>query len=80
MCERNDIEFIVAIPPNFRKVTAGFAKRLKQLVGNSGTVWMYDEAKPEYSNSDYFFDNAHLQKTGSIVYTAEFASFLKNKD
>ena len=80
MCERNDIDFIVAIPPNFRKVTAGFAERLKLLVGNSGSVWMYDEAKPEYSNPDYFFDNAHLQKTGSIVYTAEFASFLKNKD
>lgn len=80
LCDKNQIEFIVAIPPNFRKVTAGFATRMKQLVGTAGTVWMYDETKPEYSNSDYFFDNAHLQKTGSIVYTAEFASFLKSQD
>lgn len=78
LCKRNNIELIIAIPPNFRKVTAGFADRLQQLVGKGGTVWMYDESRPEYKNPDYFFDNAHLQKTGSIVYTAEFSNFLKH--
>ncbi len=77
MCKDNNIQLIIAIPPNFRKTTIGFKERMEDMLNGYGLVWTYDETKPEYSNPDYFFDNAHLQKTGSIVYTGEFAHYLK---
>ena len=77
MCKDNNIKLIIAIPPNFRKITFGFKKRMEDMLNGYGIVWNYDESNPLYSNPDLFFDNAHLQKTGSIVYTAEFAHFLK---
>lgn len=76
-CKNNNIQLIVAIPPNFRKVTVGFVPRLKQVMDGYGTVFMYDENRPEYSNSDYFFDNTHLQKVGSEIYTMELVNYYK---
>lgn len=76
-CKENNIQLIVAIPPNFRKVTVGFVPRLKQVMDGYGTVFMYDESKPEYSNPDYFFDNTHLQKVGSEIYTMELVHYFK---
>lgn len=76
-CKENDIQLIIAIPPNFRKVTRGFQKRMEQMLDGYGTVFMYDENKAEYQDSDYFFDNAHLQKTGSIIYTADLIQFYR---
>lgn len=76
-CKDNNIQLIVAIPPNFRKVTVGFVPRLKQVMEGYGTVFMYDDSKPEYSNPDYFFDNTHLQKVGSEIYTMELVHYYK---
>jgi hypothetical protein len=76
-CKNSKIQLIVAIPPNFRKVTVGFVPRLKQVMDGYGTVFMYDENRPEYSNSDYFFDNTHLQKVGSEIYTMELVHYYK---
>lgn len=79
LCKRNKIELIIAIPPNFRKITIGFKERMEDMLNGYGVVWAYDETRSEYSNPDYFFDNAHLQKTGSIIYTADLAEYLKIK-
>ncbi len=76
-CKDNNIQLIVAIPPNFRKVTVGFVPRLKQVMEGYGTVFMYDESRPEYSNSDFFFDNTHLQKVGSEIYTMELVHYYR---
>jgi hypothetical protein len=78
LCRENNINLIVAIPPNFRKVTAGFIQRLEQVMGGYGTIFMYDQEKSEYSNSDYFFDNTHLQKIGAELYTLELINFYSN--
>lgn len=75
LCKENRIQFIVAIPPNFRVVTSGFKERLLQLMDGYGELWMYDQTNPVYSNSDYFFDNAHLQTSGSYVYTNELVHY-----
>jgi hypothetical protein len=77
-CKNNNIQLIVAIPPNFRKVTVGFVPRLKQVMDGYGTVFMYDENRPEYSDPDYFFDNTHLQKNGSEIYTMELVHYYKD--
>lgn len=76
-CKNNNIQLIVAIPPNFRKVTVGFVDRLKQVMDGYGSVFMYDENRPEYSNPDFFFDNTHLQKVGSEIYTMELVHYYK---
>lgn len=76
-CKENSIQLIIAIPPNFRKVTTGFELRMKQILDGYGSVFVYDEQKDEYSNADYFFDNAHLQKTGSIIYTADLINYYR---
>jgi hypothetical protein len=46
-------------------------------VRNKGVVWKYDQNKPDYSDPDNFFDNAHLQKKGAIIYTADLIAYLK---
>ncbi|MFN6015224.1 MAG: hypothetical protein ACK47F_11090 [Flavobacteriales bacterium] len=76
-CKDNNIQLIVAIPPNFRKVTIGFVPRLKQVMDGHGTIFMYNENRPEYSNPDFFFDNTHLQKAGSEIYTMELVHYYK---
>lgn len=78
-CKKNNIELIVAIPPNFRVVTNGFAFRLNQVMEGYATIWVYDQKNPLYSNPDYFFDNAHLQTNGSYVYTNELVKFYREK-
>lgn len=75
MCKKYDVQLIVAIPPNFRKVSTGFEARMRQMLDGYGTVWKYNEDNPVYSNPDYFFDNAHLQTNGSRVYTSELVKF-----
>lgn len=75
LCKNNGIQFIVAIPPNFRTVTRGFKDRLLQVMNGYGEVWMYDSLNSVYSNSNYFFDNAHLQTNGSYVYTNELIRY-----
>lgn len=77
MCKQYHIQLIVAFPPNFRNVTKGFDKRLEQLLEGYGTVWIYDQHNPIFKNSDYFFDNSHLQTNGSYVYTNELVQFYK---
>lgn len=76
-CKDNSIQLIIAIPPNFRKVTNGFELRMKQMLDGYGSVFMYDQNKPEYNDSEYFFDNAHLQKTGSIIYTGDLIEYYR---
>lgn len=75
LCRNNDIRLIIAIPPNFRKVTAGFSSRLEQLIDGYGTVFIYDENKPEYTNPDFFFDKAHLSEEGAKIYTDELVRY-----
>jgi len=50
---------------------------MEQMLDGYGTVWVYDQNKPEYSDPDFFFDNAHLQTIGSEVYTADFIEYYK---
>jgi hypothetical protein len=78
-CKKNGISLVVAIPPNFRKVTIGFVPRLEQLMDGYGTIFMYDQDKPEYKNPDFFFDNTHLQKVGAEVYTSELVQFYRQQ-
>jgi hypothetical protein len=75
LCRKNDIRLILAVPPNFRKVTTGFIPRLEQLLDGYGSVFMYDENKPEYTDPDYFFDSAHLSEEGAKIYTDELIRF-----
>ena len=74
-CKTNNIELILAIPPNFKFVTIGFADRLKTLTNGYATVWQYDQKNLVYSNPDYFFDNHHLRTNGSYVFTNELVKF-----
>jgi hypothetical protein len=75
LCKKYQVQLIVAIPPNFRKVSTGFEQRMQQMLNGYGVVWKYDEQNPLYSNPDYFFDNAHLRTNGSRVYTAELVRY-----
>ncbi len=79
-CKKNNIELIIAIPPNFRVVTKGFPFRLNELLDGYATVWLYNQENPVYSNPDYYFDNAHLQTNGSYIYTNELVKFYRQKN
>lgn len=76
LCKEHGIRLIIAIPPNFRKTTTGFAQRLGQLTDGYGTVFMYDETRPEYRDPEHFFDSTHLRTAGAEIYTGELIRFL----
>jgi hypothetical protein len=76
-CRDHKIQLIVVIPPNFKEVTHGFRDRLVELVGDAGSVWMYDESRPEYRDREFFFDHAHLRTSGAKIFTEEFIQHFK---
>ncbi|MDX2360335.1 MAG: hypothetical protein QNK23_05990 [Crocinitomicaceae bacterium] len=78
LCKKNNIELVIAIPPNYRVATDGFKERVEELLDGYGTVYEFDPNIEEYKDDQYFFDNAHLLKTGAHLFTAELAEFLKD--
>jgi hypothetical protein len=74
-CKKNDIRLVIAIPPNFRKVSTGFIARIEQLLNGYGTVFMYDDNRPEYANPDNFYDGAHLSAAGAKIYSDELVRY-----
>ena len=76
LCKKHKIKLVIAIPPNFRKVTTGFQQRLEELIGGYGTVFAFDPSIPEYADQAYFFDNAHLQKNGASIFTDELTDVI----
>jgi len=74
-CRDLGIQLIIAIPPNFNITSEGFKERMEELVGDSGTVWMFDDSKAEYRDEKNFFDHAHLRTIGAAFFTTDFIEF-----
>lgn len=68
LCKKNNIELIVAIPPNYRAATDGFKERMEEQLNGFGTVFEFDPTIKEYKDDNYFFDNSHLLK-GERIYS-----------
>ncbi len=78
LCIENDIKFIIAFAPNFRDQCVSFVRRIKELGGNETYYMNYDTSDIRYYNSEYFYDNTHLNKIGAVMYTSELINYLKD--
>ncbi len=77
LCKKHKIKLVIAIPPNFRKVTTGFQQRLEEQLHGYGIVFAFDPSIPEYADQAYFFDNAHLQTNGARIFTDELTDVIE---
>ena len=76
-CEEKGIQLVIAFPPNYKKPSASFEKRIRQLSGTEANFHFYDTENPIYRDKDYFFDTEHLMVEAARVYTDEVIGFLE---
>ncbi|MEO6669140.1 MAG: hypothetical protein ABIN36_06670 [Ferruginibacter sp.] len=76
-CKDNNIELIIACPPNCYRSTIGFQERLKELAGNDARFMIFDSTKPYTKDGNYYFDDVHLKKNGAIIFTNEMIDYIK---
>lgn len=77
LCKENNIQLIVACPPNCYKPTIGFQERLKELANNNARFMVFDSTKPYTKDGTYYFDDVHLKKNGAIIFTNEMIDYIK---
>lgn len=75
-CEEMGIKLVIAFPPNFKKPSAAFENRIKELSGENVLYHHFDTENPIYKNKDYFFDTEHLMSEAAHIYTDELIDFL----
>ena len=78
ICLKNDIQLIIAFPPQFKVNNYHFTTRIKNLIGEKVKYLLYDTIRTEYKTKDYFYNAGHLNKKGALIYTEEVINFIRN--
>jgi hypothetical protein len=73
-CSQNNIQLIFCFPPKFISPTPGFFNEIKSNTFKNVAVLDYSE---KMSNSDYFFDTEHLNKTGAAFFSQLLSQEIK---
>lgn len=79
ICNRNNIKLIIAFPPNYGFHNKLFEKRIRDLVGTTGIIYIYNLDNPIYHDKEYFYDVSHLTLKGAEIFTDELGSFINSK-
>ncbi len=77
LCIENKINLIVIFPPNYRKFSVSFEKRMKELSDRHVSFYVYDTLNNVYKDKAFFYDRGHLQKKGAVIFTNEIIKMLK---
>lgn len=77
LCSENGIQLIVVFSPNFRPYNDRLENRVRELVDSKVNFYLYDTLNSIYKDSFYYFDNSHLKKNGSEIFTNEIIDYLK---
>jgi len=75
-CISNNIELYMIFSPNFQPHNPSFEKRLIELSYPEVSFFVYDTINSIYRNNSYFYDEAHLQTNGAIIFTNEIINYL----
>lgn len=79
LCTENKIKLYLVFPPNFRKHSNSFEKRMKQLANSDVSFLFYNPMNKVYQDKTYFYDEAHLRKNGAVIFTNELINQLNTK-
>lgn len=78
ICQKEDIQLFVLVPPNFTKQNKAFVNRVRELISDEN-ISFYAENSFLFNDSNYFHDQSHLNKKGAILYTNEVIRKVKSK-
>jgi len=78
ICENTGIKLILITVPNFRESNPSFVERMKTLVNERGSLYEF-KYNSIYLDSNYFYDESHLNNKGAEIFTDELATYLKDK-
>ena len=79
MCNNNGIKLYFVFSPNFKKHNPNFEKRIKELKNKNVGLFVYDLSNITYKDESYYYDDAHLQTKGSMIFTDEIVKFLNTQ-
>lgn len=75
-CIDNKIRLILCFPPNFRTYNSQLQNRLRTISLPETEFFIYDTLNPIYKNSDYFYDESHLNIKGAKIFTKELSNYI----
>lgn len=78
LCLKNDIKLVIVFSPNFHLHNKGFENRIRELSIPEVQFYIYDTINPVYTDSDFFYDEGHLQKKGAVIFTNEIINYLES--
>jgi hypothetical protein len=78
LCETNQIKLLVCIPPNYKRPSPSFYKRIKQLTKPQIPIITQDTNTKSYRDSTFYYDSSHLNYKGAIIYTNELINHILN--
>jgi hypothetical protein len=76
LCKDNDIELICVFSPSFRPFDYKFLDRFERLLLPENKLFVYNLDRDIYKDASYFYDNAHLNLKGALLYTQELSAFI----
>jgi len=76
-CNKNNIQLILAFPPNYFHSPQASSDRLESLAAGKASFMFYDSSRKEFRDPAYYFDYSHLTRKGAVIFTEEIISFLK---
>ncbi|MBT3864559.1 hypothetical protein HOF67_00855 [Candidatus Peregrinibacteria bacterium] len=78
LCEKYNIALTILFPPNYKKPTAGFKKRILELAGPNATSIDFS-TDPTFQKKSLYYDTNHLDDQGSLLFSKKLANTLKNR-
>ena len=74
LCEINEIELFLVLPPALKLRFDGFHERLDELVNERGKILDYADLR---MNESHYYDNGHLNEKGTAELAKEIAKELR---
>lgn len=76
LCNKNGIKLYIIFSPNFQQHNYRFENRIKDVLKNNASYFVYDLSNNIYKDNFYFYDQSHLQIKGAVIFTNELIKFL----
>ncbi len=77
MAKKHQIQLLFVFPPNYYGQNKIFAKRMRALIGEEALFYNYNTDNEVYSTAKYYYDGAHLNRSGAKIFTQELAAYIK---
>ena len=76
LCKANNIKLVCVFSPSFKIFHKEFFNRFKELLQPENKLFVYNLERDTYTDTNYFYDHAHLNIEGAKVFTTELSTFI----